>query len=136
MPRRPRADLGLEEPKVATKAVARYGIGVALARPPVDEGGGHSQQLRNLSDRQKSRGDQPKLLPGSAGPIPSRRHRPMKAQGNGDVNLANLGFGFDLPLRPPRGLDEVLGNASRSLGTHLRRKPLADGWFADLLRVA
>jgi hypothetical protein len=65
MPRRPRADLGLEEPKVATKAVARYGIGVALARPLVDEGGGHSQQLCNLSDRQKSRGDQPKLLPGS-----------------------------------------------------------------------
>jgi hypothetical protein len=89
---------------VATKAVARYGVGVALARSPVDEGGGHSQEFRDLPDCQIGRGDQPKLLPGSAGPIPSRRHRPMKAQRNGDINL---GEPLDLALiylwRPPRG---------------------------------
>ena len=65
----------------------------------VDEGLGNSEELGDLVSGQVSRGQgELKLLRGFTGPLPSGRHAHMKARRNGQVNLANLGFTFDLPL--------------------------------------
>lgn len=95
----PSVDVLRSKPKVATESVAREGVRVPATGSAVDEGLGNSEELGDLVSGQVSRGQgELKLLRAFTGPLLSGRHAHMKAHRNGQVNLANLGFTFDLPL--------------------------------------
>ena len=95
----PSVDVLRSKSKVATESIARNGIRMPATGSAVDEGLGNSEELRDLVSGQVSRGQgELKLLRGPTVPSPSSRHAHMKAHRNGKVNLANLGFTFDLPL--------------------------------------
>ena len=110
----PGLDVFRSKPKVATESVAGESVRMPAARSPVDEGLGHPQELGDIVSGQIARGQgELKLLRGFTGPLPSGRHAHMKAHRTAKVNLANLGFTFDLPLVHARRLRQRrLGNAA------------------------
>lgn len=95
----PSVDVRRSKPKVTTESVAGKGVGVPATGPSVNEGLGHPQELGDIVSGEISlRQGELKLLRGFTGSLPWGRHAHMKAHRNGQVNLANLGFTFDLPL--------------------------------------